>query len=79
MLEIINAKKYFNKGKNNQIKAIDDTTLSFKDNGLVFSAELISYVNDLYSPKTLSFACEHDTHTIIMLKYKQLRTDLIID
>ncbi len=35
MLEIINAKKYFNKGKNNQIKAIDDTTLSFKDNGLV--------------------------------------------
>ena len=35
MLEIINAKKYFNKGKNNQIKAIDDTTLSFEDNGLV--------------------------------------------
>ncbi len=35
MLEIKNAKKFFNKGKRNEIKAIDDTTLTLGDNGLV--------------------------------------------
>ena len=35
MLEIKNANKYFNKGKKNQVKAIDNTSITLEDNGLV--------------------------------------------
>lgn len=35
MLQIINANKYFNKGKKNQIHAINNTSITLEDNGLV--------------------------------------------
>ena len=35
MIELKNVKKYFNRRKSNEIRAIDDTTLVFPDKGLV--------------------------------------------
>ncbi len=35
MIEVKGAKKYYNRGKRNQVTAIDNTTLSFGDTGLV--------------------------------------------
>ena len=35
MLEIKNANKYFNKGKNNQIHVINNTSITLEDNGLI--------------------------------------------
>ena len=35
MLEIKNVHKFFNKGKKSEVHVINDTTLSFKKNGLV--------------------------------------------
>ncbi len=35
MLEIKNAKKYYNKGKENEVRAVNDTTIQFPEKGLV--------------------------------------------
>lgn len=51
MLKLENVNKYFNKGNKNEIHVINNTSLEFKDNGL------IAILGESGSRKNYTFKC----------------------